>query len=102
MRLDIIFDHVYQCVGIGECTSEFSDEILVDLLATLQAMQQFNYKHRPDGTSRLYRQFDQVFNFEANSEGTTLWLCLILAIKELYGFSDRKLHEVLSQVKIRK
>ncbi|WP_281285455.1 hypothetical protein [Deferribacter autotrophicus] len=34
-------------------------------------------------------------------KGTSLWLSLILAIKELYGFSNRKLVEVVKQVAIR-
>jgi hypothetical protein len=31
-----------------------------------------------------------------------MWLALILAIGELYGFSDQKLLEVMKQVKVRK
>jgi hypothetical protein len=65
-------------------------------------MQSFNHQHRPDDTGHLFGFFDPIFNFEHHSEGTTLWLSLILAIKELYGFSNEKLIAVLQQVSIRK
>lgn len=65
------------------------------------SMQRFNYRFRPDDTRRLFDLFDELFNFELNSEGTTLWLALILAVQELYGFSDSKLVETIGEVSIR-
>jgi hypothetical protein len=100
-RLNIIFDHVYDNVGeISE--PRFDNEKLDHLLDTLKSMQSFNHYHRPDDTRPLFYLLNPIFNFERNSEGTTLWLSLILAIKELYGFSEKKLVEVVKQISIRK
>lgn len=101
-RLNIIFDHVYDIVGLRESKQKPDNEKFNCLLDTLKAMQLFNYHHRPDDTYLLFGLFNPLFNFERNSEGTTLWLSLILAIKELYGFSVKKLTTVIKQVSIRK
>lgn len=101
-RLNIIFDHVYDIVSDKIAESTFVEKRLSHLLDTLKSMQSFNYHYRPDDTSVLFELMDKIFNFEINSEGTSLWLSLILAIKELYGFSDDKLLEVMNQTTIRK
>jgi hypothetical protein len=100
-RLDMIFEHVYEnAEKVDE--HKFNEEELSHLLITLKSMQSFNFRHRPDDTQELFGLLDGIFNFERNSEATTLWLSLILAIKELYGFSDRKLLTVMKKVSIRK
>ena len=101
-RLNIIFDHVYDTVGIYNSNQNFDDEKLADFFTMLQAMQLFNYHHRHDDTRRLYFLLDGTFNFELNSEGTTVWLALILAIQDLYRFSDEKLVSVMKQVTVSK
>lgn len=101
-RLNIIFDHVYDTVGIYNSTQNFDDEKLIDFLTMLQAIQLFNYKHRHDDTRRLFFLLDGLFNFERNSQGTTIWLALILAIQDLYRFSDEKLVSLMKQVSVRK
>ncbi len=102
-RLDCIFDHVYDNVGINEGKAIFKDEKLADFFDMLKFMQNFNFRYRGNDTYPLFHLLnDRVFIFERNSEGTTLWLALILAIKELYGFSDEKLISVLGQVSVRK
>ena len=80
----------------------FGEKRLIHLLSTLKSMQSFNYQYRPDDTRALFELMNKIFNFEKNSEGTTLWLSLILAIKELYGFSDNSLSKVMKQTTIRK
>ena len=101
-RLDIIFDHIYDIVSEDKGKKIFEEEKLSSLLDTLKFMQSFNYMHRPDDTRELFSLTNPIFNFERNSEGTTLWLSMILAIKELYGFSDKKLVTVIKQITIRK
>lgn len=99
--LSRIFAGVY---GGGELQPEYgwkNDVSILALLDTLYAMQRFNHRYRPDDTRRLFDLFDELFNFELNSEGTTLWLALILAIQELYGYSDSKLVKVVGEVSIR-
>ena len=101
-RLNVIFDHVYDTVGIYNSKQNFDDKKLADFLIMLQSMQLFNHHHRPDDTRRLFFLLDEIFNFERNSEGTTVWLALILAIQDLYRFSDEKLVSLMKQVSIRK
>jgi hypothetical protein len=93
-RLATIFKHVYG--GDGE--DGFEEEKMAHLLKTLQAMQSFNLEHRPDDTRDLYGVMSQVFEFELNSDGTTYWLAMCLAIKELYGFSNDRLVSVMKQI----
>ncbi len=102
-RLNIIFEKVYDDVDdIKLIEKDFENEKIYHLLCTLKAMQYFNYRHRPDDTRCLFGVLDPIFNFERNSEGTTLWLSLILAIKELYGFSNTTLMHVMKEVTVRK
>ena len=101
-RLNIIFDHVYDIVSEDKGESIFEEDRLSALLDTLKSMEHFNYFHRPDDTRVLISLMSPIINFESNSDGTTLWLSLILAIKELYGFSDKKLVSVIKQITIRK
>lgn len=97
-RLDVIFDHVYDIVSDNKSGRLFDDEKMNEFLTTLLAMQSFNYKFRPDDVRELFFLMDNEFNFERNSEGTTLWLALALSIKELYGFPKEKFILVLSQL----
>ncbi|MDD5300331.1 MAG: hypothetical protein PHD65_07535 [Gallionella sp.] len=95
--LNQIFDGVYG--GAGQQPNELiGHEPLQALIDTLYAMQRFNHRFRPDDTGRLFDLFDAQFNFERNSEGTTLWLALILAVQELYGLSDSRLMEALGEM----
>lgn len=96
-RLNLIFEGVYDLPGDWE-----SEDRIAALINTLRAMQQFNYRFRPDDTRCLFDLFDAQFNFERHSEGTMLWLALILAVQELYGFGESKLIEVMQQMTVRK
>ncbi len=104
-RLDFIFNAVYENVETmtqPEFDNSNDDGRLKCLLLALKAMQRFNHCYRSDDTRPLFDLLNPIFNFERNSEGTTLWLSLILAIQELYGFSESKLVQVMQQVTIRK
>lgn len=101
-RLDKIFERVY---GFPERDDDlpFEDEKFKRFFLMLKSMQEFNYFHRQGDVHPLFGLLEErVFRFERNSEGTTLWLALILAIQELYGFSDEKLISVMKQVTVRK
>ena len=98
-RLRAIFDHVYDVASDREVKNEFEEEKLFQLLKVLKTMQLFNYCHRSDDTRELFGLMSRVFDFELNSEGTTYWLSLILAVRELYGFFDDKLVSVMEQLK---
>jgi len=105
-RLNIIFEQVYVCVEIESASDlpGFSEPRLQDLLKALQAQQYFNYQHRYEDLSVIYPLVSRIFNFDqnSNSEGSSIWLALILAIKELYGFSNARLAEVMKLVDVRK
>lgn len=104
-RLDFIFNAVYENVETmaqPEFDNSSDDSKLKCLLLALKSMQRFNHWYRPDDTRPLFYSLSPVFNFEPNSEGTTLWLSMILAIQELYGFSESKLLQVMKQVTVRK
>lgn len=93
--LNRIFAGVYGGGGQPPESGRTEHASVPALIDTLYAMQRFNYRFRPDDTRRLFDLFDELLNFELNSEGTTLWLSLTLAIQELYGLSDSKLIEVM-------
>ena len=101
-RFDVIFGHVYDRLDDVEAKRVFEEEKLNHLLRVLKTMQDFNLEHRPEDRYELFGLTNGVFNFETNSEGTDYWLALILAVKELYGFSDDKLVSVMGQVDVRK
>jgi hypothetical protein len=103
-RLNTIFDHVYDdVVDKNVIKLSFEDEKFYDFFEMLKSMQLFNYRHRCSDTHDLFLLLHpDVFDFEINSEGTTVWLSLILAIKDLYGFSDKKLVSVIKQVTVRR
>lgn len=102
-RLEQIFADVYSSPASAATeAAKIGDERLRDLAVALYALQRLNYRHRRDDWLRLASLFTPRFNFEWNSEGTALWLALVLAIQELYGFSDSKLVEVIGQLAIRK
>jgi hypothetical protein len=98
-RLDYFFNAVYDA---DAALIPHKDARIVALLKALKAMQHFNHFHRSNDTRKMFMLLNDIFNFERNSEGTTLWLALILAIKELYGFSPEKLREIMRLVTIRK
>jgi len=105
-RLNLIFENVYEgYLGKVEGTENnryCENEKINDLIVTLKSMQFFNYKHRPDDVNLVYDTMSQIFRFEINSEGTSLWLALILAVKELYNFTEKKLISVMKQVTVSK
>lgn len=100
-RLDMIFERVYP-TGVSQQGAPVAEERIQALIDVLRAMQKFNYHYRFDDTRRMFDLVSSQFNFEINSEGTTLWLAMILAIQELYGFTDGKVVEVMRQVTVRK
>lgn len=101
-RLNIIFDHVYDIAGVNPGSREFEEQRLAHLLETLKSMQSFNYQYRPDALQQLFSLMDGIFSFERNSDGTTLWLSMIMAIRDLYAFSDMRLIKVIRQVSLSK
>ena len=96
--LDAIFEGVYTH-GIPADLAEEQR----DLLHALYTMQAYNYAHRQRACAELFPLFEETVGpMEVNSEGTTLWLALGLALKELYGMRNATLRELMLRVTVRK
>ncbi|WP_210367732.1 DUF1643 domain-containing protein [Bacillus sp. REN3] len=101
--LNLIFDLVYEQSDLKGARNLPKDEKLIYFLKALKNLQEYNYRCRFEQTSELFPLFEETIGpFEMNSEGTTLWLALGLALKELYGFRNHTLRSLLKQVNIRK
>lgn len=73
-----------------------------DFVKLLLIYQNFNYWHRFEQVAELFPLFEETVGpMERNSDGTTLWLAMGLAIKEIYGLRRGTLKELLNCVKVR-
>ncbi|MDD2721150.1 MAG: hypothetical protein PHH47_07580 [Gallionella sp.] len=86
-----IFSGVYD----GKGDAKDSDDRIHALCNILYASQRYNYRFRQSDVKQLFPLLNPLFHFEINSEGTTLWLSLALAIQEMYGLSDESLISLL-------
>lgn len=104
-KMNAIFDCVYGISdGLNKNTKKLlKEEEFKDFIKLLLTMQNYNYCYRFEETAKLFPLFEfTVGPMEVNSEGTTLWLALGLAIKELYGLRRSTLQGLLKEVKVRK
>ncbi|AWI81776.1 hypothetical protein CEW87_21930 [Parazoarcus communis] len=101
-RLNYIFEAVYDPLPENAAETLYGDDKMASLLCALKSAQGFNHRFRWDDTCDLFHQFDPILNFAHHTEGTTLWLAMILAIQELYGFSDEKMRNLMKIMTIRK
>ena len=98
-RLKLIFNDVY----IFNLDDKFKkglsslDDKMSEFIYTLKQMQRFNYLYRPDDTMNIFECASKIFHFQPNSDGPVIILALMLAIKELYDFSDQKLIQIMKQ-----
>lgn len=97
--LNSAFERVYE-FGDPPHVKDLDDKP-IQFYYLLKVMQRFNFRFRQDDYSALYEWTHPIFNYSGNSEGTDLWLSLILAIKELYGLSNTALVKILRQVTVR-
>lgn len=75
---------------------------LMDYLDLIETMSSYNYRRRFSQYHELYEIANPILGpFETNSEGTSLWLARILAIKELYGLTTEELEGVLRKISIK-
>ena len=95
--LNIIFDGVY-----GMDLKQVNDQRFQDFLDILYRMQGHNYQYRQKAIWELAAVFADAVGPMEQSEGTSMWLALGLAIKELYGMSRSTLKQVLALVSVRK
>ncbi|WP_416828218.1 hypothetical protein [Ectobacillus polymachus] len=106
--INAIFDCVYDFdekgYGIKPDTKKLlKDEQFKYFIQMVKAIQEYNYRFRFGPTSELFPLFESTVGpMERNSDGTTLWLAMGLAIKELYGFRSKTLKDLLKTVNIKK
>lgn len=102
--LDFIFEHVYGDVEQnGDFQTPESDKPS-DLLRILQSLQRFNYRHRMDEIREIYPLVSGPLEMDpnSNSEGSFLWLAMLLAVKELYDLNNSGLKRAVSLISVRK
>ena len=102
--LDTIFDCVYGITSeVRAARPLLSEPVIADLIAVLQAMQSYNARWRGEALVRLLPVLEDALGaVEPNSEGTTRWLALALALKDLYGIREQTLGELLRSTTVRK
>jgi hypothetical protein len=94
-RLKWILEHVYSEQITPDGVVPDRDEPDLRLFRVIKSMQLYNLEKRTGECSDLFRLFSQPYFLEGNSEGTTRWLALALAIKELYALDDEQLQKLL-------
>jgi hypothetical protein len=100
--LDAIFVRVY---GLTPQEEEAYPMIppLSDFFPVIQSLANFNYRHRNNALREVYPiAREAIGEFEINSEGTSVWMSYILALKELYELSDKQLLKTLEKITVRK
>lgn len=65
------------------------------LLQVVRSMQFFNIRMRAGECRELFSPLSDRYSLDGNSEGTTYWLAMALAIKELYRLEVDDLSELL-------
>lgn len=103
--INAVFDCVYDgWDGLSETTNDLlMNEEFKALIHIIKTMQEYNYRYRFNQYSNLFPIFDETCGpFQTNSEGTSLWLAMGLAIKDIYGLRRETLKNIMKQVIIRK
>jgi hypothetical protein len=92
-HLDLIFERVYECIwGPDEHAEQIEDEHFAEFVKVLLALQCYNYRNRSSQLAELFPIFEETVGpMNRMSEGTSLWIALGLAIKELYGMRNATL-----------
>jgi len=100
-----IIQAIFSCVyGLNEKDSKtkklLKNEKFNDFMHMLLLMQEYNYRYRFSQFEELFPLFEETVGpMERNSEGTSYWLAMGLALKDLYGFRNRTLKSLLIKLK---
>jgi len=102
--LDTILDCVYGITSQVQASRPLLREpVIADLIAVLQAMQTYNARWRGEALVQLLPVLEESLGaMEPNSEGTTRWLALALALRDLYGIRNQTLGDLLKSTTVRK
>jgi hypothetical protein len=94
-RLRWVFDYVYEMEMPPLFPKSSTPAIDKTLMLILKSMQIANIERRTVECVALFRLFNEPYFLEPNSEGTTLFLALALAVKELYRLEDEELQRCI-------
>jgi hypothetical protein len=102
--LDTIFDCVYGITREVRANRPLlSEPVISDLLDVLKAMQAYNARWRGEALVDLLPVLEDALGaMEPNSEGTTQWLALALALQDLYSIRNQTLGDLLKGTTVRK
>ena len=102
--LDTIFDCVYGITDTVRASRPLLNEPAVaDLVAVLLTMQAYNAKWRAMALGRWLPVLEGALGeMEQNSEGTTRWLALAVALRDLYDLRSNTLSDLLKRTSVRK
>lgn len=100
-----IFDCVYGVEGSLHPSTKklMEEETFQYFIKMLSAAQAYNYRFRNEQVGELFPLFERTVGpMETNSDGTTLWLAMGLAIRETYNMRNITLENLLMLVGTRK
>ncbi|MGE6487456.1 hypothetical protein [Paenisporosarcina sp. NPDC076898] len=104
--LNEIFENVYEYPKKSlktSMTEENGRNQQSDFISVIKNLQEYNVRYRLEQTNELFPLFERTVGpMETNSDGTTYWLAMGLAIKDLYGMRKSTLEQLLNQITIRK
>lgn len=105
--LDALFSSVYQPIQRYAPETErylaVRSEQIRSWFDLLKAHQMYNLEYRNAEYTKLFPHLEEVLGpFETNSQGTSYWLALCLAIKEAYAMRMRTLGNVLGTLRERR
>ncbi len=90
-----IFDYVHERDMPPMFPNASTPDIDKTLMLILKSMQIANIERRTEECVDLFRLFNEPGFLETNSEGTTWFLALALAVKELYRLEDEELQRII-------
>jgi hypothetical protein len=94
-RVRWIFDCVYEMDMPPMFPKTSTPVVDKTLMLILKSMQIANIERRTEECVDLFRLFNEPYFLEPNSEGTTWFLALALAVKELYRLEDEDLQRIV-------
>lgn len=97
-RIRWLLDHVYETETLTLPTEGSVSVADTRLFLVVKSVQLTNLQYRGHECEELYRLFSEPYFLDPNSEGTTRWLAMALAIKELCALSDDELKALLTSV----
>lgn len=95
-RLRWLLDHAYDLLRNNELDTHTPVSAADSkLLSIAKSLQRYNLDHRADDCRNLFPLFSQAGFLDQNSDGTTYFLAMVLALKDLCSLSEENLQELI-------